>query len=445
MSATTTDLGIYSKSHFPAAQIIQLLRVSAPSYSRRPLLGREFSIDARTYDDKEFQRRYLAAETGEELKKILERDGLQGLHIGPCYAGDIEVIRGLSLGRPEPQWREIVFDIDLDDYADVRACQCDKSTCEKCWPLAVVGARVLEFFALEILGATHCAFVFSGRRGLHCWLLDPRYSQLTNTEEREALLQGLNSEELRNKIYERVLKSEFARCLLIGAVTHEKLRDIALQEFALLGLSASRQRTLQQTLSHDSLRKPKEYWQQICHSARQYTDGAQTAEQLLRAIVFRFTWPRLDTPVTCAPKHLLRCPMFVHPANGNISVVMDSQALAEFRVADVPTLRGILSGGVAVELFAKYVSYLELVAVDGAAVAQQKCCAKCFKLSEPLSALQCHNAEHTRQYKLRVLVRWACREKFGEGFLAPKQQRKVLETKKKVYAICTKFLNNTKT
>ena len=41
-----------------------------------------------------------------------------------------------------PLERELVFDIDLTDYDDVRTCGKEGHICTKCWPLMAVAIKV---------------------------------------------------------------------------------------------------------------------------------------------------------------------------------------------------------------------------------------------------------------------------------------------------------------
>lgn len=41
-----------------------------------------------------------------------------------------------------PVERELVFDIDLTDYDDVRACGKEGHICSKCWPLMAIAVQV---------------------------------------------------------------------------------------------------------------------------------------------------------------------------------------------------------------------------------------------------------------------------------------------------------------
>ena len=43
-----------------------------------------------------------------------------------------------------PVWRELVFDIDMTDYNEVRNCCSDASICSKCWPLMTAALKSIH-------------------------------------------------------------------------------------------------------------------------------------------------------------------------------------------------------------------------------------------------------------------------------------------------------------
>lgn len=93
-----------------------------------------------------------------------------------------------------PEEKELVFDIDMTDYDDVRGCDCKQqrtAMCAQCWPLMRVAAQVLEQVLKEEFGYEHIMFIYSGRRGIHCWVLDGRARTLTH-EQRAAIGQYLS-------------------------------------------------------------------------------------------------------------------------------------------------------------------------------------------------------------------------------------------------------------
>ena len=111
----------------------------------------------------------------------------------------------------KPVSRELIFDIDMDDYSPVRFkttlscplipshysntqirhCCEGANICPKCWKFMNNAMMVLRDILKDEFGFKHILFVYSGRRGIHIWVCDSRARQLTDSQ-RKAIVDYLS-------------------------------------------------------------------------------------------------------------------------------------------------------------------------------------------------------------------------------------------------------------
>ena len=64
------------------------------------------------------------------------------------------------------------------DFLDVDVKRLE--TCDRCWPLMALAMRVLTTSLRKDFGFEHLLWVYSGRRGIHCWVCDKRARSMSN-------------------------------------------------------------------------------------------------------------------------------------------------------------------------------------------------------------------------------------------------------------------------
>jgi len=115
--------------------------------------------------------RYTSYRTLTAFKKELIKRYPIKIDLGAIYSGEPK--NKNSCHNFVAEEKELVFDIDITDYDDVRDCCSGGAVCRECWPLMTCAIEVLELALKKYFGLENRLWVFSGRRGIHCWVCDP--------------------------------------------------------------------------------------------------------------------------------------------------------------------------------------------------------------------------------------------------------------------------------
>lgn len=118
--------------------------------------------------------RYLSFATHSALKAQVIATNPKRFEIGPVYSANPRDRKALQKKAFKPVEKELVFDIDLTDYDDIRTCCTKADICNKCWGFITVAIRILDVALKEDFGFKHVLWVYSGRRGAHVWISDAR-------------------------------------------------------------------------------------------------------------------------------------------------------------------------------------------------------------------------------------------------------------------------------
>eukprot|EP01035_Chromulina_nebulosa_P018070 gene18070-23717_t len=282
--------------------------------------------------------------------------------------------------KPElfkPIQRELVFDIDMTDYDTIRTCCEGANICNRCWPFMTMAVKILDQSLREDFGFQHILWIYSGRRGVHCWVCD-KSARYLNNEARSAIVDYLTIDTsfadslLSSKSYEnsdKHIKNSFTGSLHpLMRRSYETLesyfeRYIADEKGQGLLVSKDNCIKILNTLPSDPIRKSlydrwersfdgtvkisgAEKWRHIVSETSNVTkknkkENAQEIENWRIKLVLSFCYPRLDANVSKAINHLLKSPFCVHPKTGRVCIPIDPENADTFNPFSVPTIRNL--------------------------------------------------------------------------------------------------------
>ena len=287
--------------------------------------------------------RYQSYPTADLLKKDILRLNPSRFEIGPVYTTnprDRKTLRKSSAFRPLS--KEIVFDIDLTDYDDIRTC-CEKANiCHKCWTFATMAIKVVDAALREDFGFEHIMWVYSGRRGVHAWISDKDARELDD-DKRKALTgyfevlkggaQGGKRVNLKRPLHPHItrsldiLKPYFQNTILADQepFLSQTGQDRLLSLLPDPALTDALRKKWSSAPDRPSMRK----WADIDALAATGVSKTLDTKALMEAkqdILLEYTYPRLDVEVGKKRIHLLKSPFVVHPGTGRVCVPITADA-----------------------------------------------------------------------------------------------------------------------
>jgi DNA primase small subunit len=299
--------------------------------------------------------RYNSFPTWDAFRKEVLRLKPARFEIGPIYSHNPRDRKTLRKAIFKPIEKELVFDIDLTDYDDIRTCCKQTSICHKCWTYITFAIRTMDASLREDFGFEHILWVYSGRRGAHAWISDKKARQLDDVQRRAIatyleVVKGKKGVELRRPLHPSVARS----LDLLKRTFKEEVLDAQEPWIDQAGAEKLLQRIPDAELREALSKK----WSAAKNrpSALKWADldalaasGAASKgfnpSQLVSAkqdLVLEYMYPRLDVEVSKHLNHLLKSPFCVHPKTGNVCVPIDAQDPESFDPFQVPTVAKLL-------------------------------------------------------------------------------------------------------
>lgn len=142
---------------------------------------REFSTTIEPIPGEEIYTRYQSFASQEALQHVITSRQPTKIDIGAVFSHAPKDHKTLPKGALKPVQRELVFDIDLTDYDEVRQCGCAGARiCPVCWEFMKMAVKVMDDGLKQDFGFSHVAWFYSGRRGIHAWVCDEAARALTD-------------------------------------------------------------------------------------------------------------------------------------------------------------------------------------------------------------------------------------------------------------------------
>ncbi|KAF6251539.1 primase subunit of DNA polymerase alpha [Scenedesmus sp. NREL 46B-D3] len=323
--------------------------------------------------------RYQSYKSWSDLATDLVRKVPSKIDIGPVYTHDPRQ-RAKYAKDFKPVQRELVIDIDMTDYDDLRTCGSGGHICSRCWPFIAVAIQVLDAALREDFGFQHILWVYSGRRGVHCWVSDEGARLLADDVRASvvgylSVIRGVEGgmAKLGMGMFkhpaleraERLLRSAWRQhllpeqCLLeepehynalLKYIPDEDIRSSLAAKWAKGGqgiVPGGGRRASAAAAAADSISLSVRRWDELEKAVKEQASRlaakqGKALEKSLDDVIFAYSYPRLDVEVTKKMNHLLKAPFCVHPKTGKVCVPIDPESAWEFDPDDVPTVQQLL-------------------------------------------------------------------------------------------------------
>lgn len=308
--------------------------------------------------------RFRSYGSAAELRSELIRSAPEKIDVGAVY--NIRPNQKQNVANVLPVERELVFDIDMSDYDNVRSCCTGKHICTHCWTWMSCAAHVLHSVLEEDFGFHYILPVYSGRRGVHVWVCDKRARGL-HDDERAALVGYLTV--VAPKTLRSTVVADLASHRAIHPTVRHVLEDHIEPAFVKLFVNSDSGNpnnvatnpkaasivyeaitAVLKVGTWDALRR---FTDRIVYQAGNVLDWHMVLQALganekdvrdvLQAVGLLLMYPRLDEHVSTRRDHLLKLPFCIHPGTGSLCCPLEWESLDRFDpLHDAPDLKSIL-------------------------------------------------------------------------------------------------------
>lgn len=347
---TEADMKHYYENFLPFPSIFTWLNHS--KVPNNDFTHREFAFE---HQNGAYQR-YNSFQDAAEFKKKVVKYNPTRFEIGAVYPVEPKDRKTVAKNMMKPLSKEMVLDIDLTDYDEIRTCCKGTLICDKCWKFITLAIKVVDVAIREDFGIENRIWVFSGRRGVHCWMSDSKIRFLKENGRRAFIeyldilnVKGKNKKGIfgLKKPYhphiERsldILKDHFVDIILEEQGSWDSIESG--RELALSIPDIKLRNVLLQKWKDNNI-SSTDKWVDIGDLYKELGINSFDLVDWRKEMILQMLYPRLDVEVSRQMNHLLKSPFCVHPGTGNVCVVFDPNEREFNPFTDAPNLQQIFS------------------------------------------------------------------------------------------------------
>ncbi|MDA9633362.1 hypothetical protein N9S81_00320 [bacterium] len=342
---------MFFKKDFPAAQIFNFYNANCKEGRSE---NREFCVEGDGW-----RRRFAEVRSADALRELVCAKGVRALHAGAVFSERVSNVRKSSgssgssgpggsggpaaalsrnvvdLDRIKVVGKELVFDLDLQDNPWAAGAKSDMQHNDRFMPLLFASANILQLLLKQVYGFTNFLAVYSGRRGIHLYVLDRRAFALT-AEQRQAICESLC-------LRPHSTDSPFVNTRLWASLSSPELETAVNAAWAAAmgnsenecGMLASKP-SVAHFAELFSKWKPPSGWtsppvpvhastvfSRLCSEStlKERIDCLSKLNRFAaRDVVLAVVWPRLDVQVTASLQHTIKTPFSLHAATGRVAM-----------------------------------------------------------------------------------------------------------------------------
>lgn len=262
----------------------------------------------------------------------------------------------------------------MTDYDEIRTCCTGKGICKRCWAFIAVAVKVLDEMIRQDFGYKHLLWVYSGRRGIHCWISDKEACDLSDDSRRAIVgwidiikgsanqnkkvdvgyipTSGFNEPRRLHPSIHGALGTMESPGPLRKAFDEIILRDqdcfqVEKQSDLILSLLPASESDaigkLKESWSKDSHRSSVRKWADIMDLQKKSKKDKRQWQCAIEDIILQYTYPRIDSEVSKHLNHLLKSPFVIHPATGKVCIPLQIDQIEDFDpINDCPGVAQLL-------------------------------------------------------------------------------------------------------